>query len=88
MLVAELGDLFGVGGDDDVVELGTGACGLVDPGEHGPAGDGAEHLAGEPGGGKSGGDDAQGSGWMHVKPLHFSGKMEQSRAELCRIQSK
>jgi hypothetical protein len=57
--VAELGDLVGVGGDEDAVELGAGAGGLVDPGEHGASGDGAEDFAGEPGGGEAGGNDAE-----------------------------
>ena len=46
VLAAEVGDFVGVGGDEDAVELGAGAGGLVDPGEHGPAGDGAEDFAG------------------------------------------
>ena len=57
--VAEVGDFFGVGGDEDVVELGAGAGGLVDPGEHGASGDGAEDFAGQAGGGEAGGDDAE-----------------------------
>ena len=56
---AEVGYLFGVGGDEDAVELGAGAGGFVDPGEHGAAGDGAEDLAGEPGGGEAGGNDSE-----------------------------
>ena len=58
---AEGGDLLGVGGDDDVVELRAGAGGLVDPGEHGAAGDLAQDLAGQAGGGETGGDDAEGA---------------------------
>jgi hypothetical protein len=57
--VAEFGDLFGVGGDEDAVELGAGAGGVVDPGEHGASGEGAEDLAREAGGGQTGGDDAE-----------------------------
>ena len=41
MLGAEEGDFFGVGGDEDFVELGAGDGGLVDPGEHGASGDDA-----------------------------------------------
>ncbi len=59
VLVAEFGDFVGVGGDDDAVELGAGAGGFVDPGEHGPAGDDAKDFTGEPGGGEAGGDDAE-----------------------------
>jgi hypothetical protein len=63
MAGAELGHLLGVGGDEDFVELGAGAGGLVDPGEHGASGDGAEHFAGEACGGEAGGDDSEdGSG--------------------------
>jgi hypothetical protein len=57
--VAEVGDLVGVGGDEDAIELGAGAGGFVDPGEHGAAGDVAEDLAGEAGGGQTGGDYAE-----------------------------
>jgi hypothetical protein len=57
--VAELGDLVGVGGDEDTVELGAGAGGVVDPGEHGASGDGAEDFAGETRGGETGGDYAE-----------------------------
>jgi hypothetical protein len=49
--VAELGDLVGVGGDEDAVELGAGVGGVVDPGEHGASGDGAEDFAGKARGG-------------------------------------
>ena len=47
--VAEGGDFFGVGGYDEVVELGAGAGGFVDPGEHGAGCNGAENLAGKTG---------------------------------------
>jgi hypothetical protein len=57
--VAEFGDLFGVGGDEDPVELGAGAGGLVDPGEHGASGDSTEDFTGEACGGEAGGDDAE-----------------------------
>ena len=59
VLAAEFGYFFGVGGDEDVVELGAGVCGFVDPGEHGSAGDGAKDFAGEARGGEAGGDDAE-----------------------------
>jgi hypothetical protein len=53
VLPAEGGYFIGVGGDDDAVELGAGRSGFEDPGEHGPAGDGAEDLAGEARGGEA-----------------------------------
>ena len=56
---AEAGDFVGVGGDEDVVELGAGAGGFVDPGEHGAAGDGAKDFAGEAGGGEARGYDSE-----------------------------
>ncbi|HMF63298.1 MAG TPA: hypothetical protein VK608_04350, partial [Edaphobacter sp.] len=59
---AELGDLFGVGGDQQVIELRAGLCGLEDPGEHRPSGDGAKDLTGEPGGGEAGRNDAENCG--------------------------
>lgn len=63
MLAAEAGYFFGVGGDEDMVELGAGAGGLVDPGEHRFAGDRAQDLAGETGGMEAGRNDAKdGSG--------------------------
>jgi len=57
--MAELGDLVGVGGDEDAVELGAGAGGVVHPGEHGASGDGAKDFAREAGGGQAGGDYAE-----------------------------
>ena len=60
--MAKLGDLLGVGGDEDAVELRAGAGGFVDPGEHGTAGDLAEDLAGKARGGEAGGDDAEDGG--------------------------
>ncbi len=57
--LAEVGDFVGVGGDEDAVELGAGAGGFVDPGEHGASGDGAKDFAGQAGGGEAGGDDAE-----------------------------
>ena len=59
---AEVGDFVGVGGDDDLVEGGAAERGLVDPLEHGFAGERAEDLAGEAGGGEAGGDDAEDAG--------------------------
>jgi hypothetical protein len=59
ILEAELGYFVGVGGDDDTVELGAGAGGFVDPGEHGSAGDDAEDFTCEAGGGEACGDDAE-----------------------------
>ena len=56
---AEGCDLFGIGGDEEGVELGAGAGCFVDPGEHGAACDGAEDLAGKAGGGEAGGDDSE-----------------------------
>jgi hypothetical protein len=58
---AESGDLFGVGGDQDAVELGAGAGGFDGPGEERLAGDDAEELARQAGGGEAGGDDAEGA---------------------------
>lgn len=55
--MAEGEDLFGVGGDEDLIELGAGACSLVDPGKHGASGERAEDLAGETGRRETGGDD-------------------------------
>jgi len=59
VLAAEFGYFLGVGSDDDAVELGAGDSGFVDPGEHGPAGDGAKDFTGETGGGETGGNDAE-----------------------------
>ena len=70
-MAAEVGDFFGVGGDEDLVELGAGAGGFVDPGKHGASGDGAEDFAGQAGGGEAGGDDAEDVaalfGWRGIK---------------------
>ena len=57
--LAELGNLLGVCGDDDAVELGAGGGGVEDPGQHGASGDGAEDFTGESGGGEAGGNDAE-----------------------------
>jgi hypothetical protein len=59
VLTAEVGYFFGVGGDDDAVELRAGGGGFVDPGEHGSAGDGAKDFTGETGGGEACRDDAE-----------------------------
>jgi hypothetical protein len=59
VLTAELGYFVGVGGDDDAIELGAGGGGLVDPREHGAAGDDTKNFTGEPGGGEACGDDAE-----------------------------
>jgi hypothetical protein len=57
--MAEAGDLFGVSGNQDAVELGTRARCIDDPGEQGTARYLAENLAGEAGGGEAGGDDTE-----------------------------
>ena len=62
VLVAELSDFIGVGGNNDAIELGAGTGGLEDPGEHRPSGDEAKDLAGEARGGEAGGDDAEDGG--------------------------
>jgi hypothetical protein len=59
VLLAEIGDFFGVGGDDDAIELGACGGGFVDPGEHGAASDGTKDFAGKTGGGEARGDDAE-----------------------------
>ena len=64
--MAEVENLGGVGGDDEVVELGAGEGGAVDPGEQGFAGDLAEDLAGKACGGEAGRDDAEDAWrWCH-----------------------
>jgi hypothetical protein len=62
VLLTEVGHFFGVGGDDDAVELRAGACGFEDPGEHGPAGDGTKDFTGETRGGEACGNDAEHGG--------------------------
>ena len=52
-------DFGGVCRDDEGVELGAAAGGVVDPGEEGPAGELAEDFAGQASGGEAGGDDAE-----------------------------
>jgi len=59
ILAAELRDLFGVGGDEDLVELRAGFGGGIDPGQHGAACDLAQNLSCEAGRGQAGGDDAE-----------------------------
>ena len=44
--LAEFSYFVGVGGDDDTIELGAGAGGFVDPGEHRASGDGQRTLRG------------------------------------------
>jgi len=58
-LVAESDDFFGVSSDEDLVELRTGAGGVDNPSEQRAAGDVAKDLAGQAGGGETGGDDAE-----------------------------
>ncbi len=62
VMAAESGDLVGVCGDEDGVELGAGAGGVVDPCEHGSAGDFAQDFARETGGGEARRDDAESAG--------------------------
>jgi hypothetical protein len=62
VLTAELGYFFGVGGDDDAVELRAGGGGVEDPGEHRPAGDEAKDFTGEARGRETGRDDAEDGG--------------------------
>jgi hypothetical protein len=57
--MAEGGDFFGVGSDEDLVELGAGLGRLDDPGEERLAGDFAEELTGKAGGGEAGRNDAE-----------------------------
>ena len=62
VMAAEGSDFFGVGGDEDGVELRARAGSVVDPREHGPAGDFAENFARETGGGEARRDDAESAG--------------------------
>ena len=64
--MAEGGDFFGVGGDDDLGELGARLGGFVDPGEHGASGDDAKDFAGQAGGGEARGDDAEDGGFRFI----------------------
>lgn len=52
-------NFFGIGGDEEIVQLGTGACGLDDPLEHRAAREGEEHFAGKARAGETGGNDAE-----------------------------
>ena len=61
--LAEIGYFFGVGGDDDAIQLGACDGGFEDPGEHGAASNGAKDFAGEAGGGEACGNDAEYGGW-------------------------
>ena len=72
LLVAEVGDFVGVGGDEDLVELGAGAGGFVNPCKHWASGDGAKDFAGESRGGEAGGDDSEDGA------VRFSAGMESS----------
>ena len=80
LLAAEVGDFVGVGGDEDLVELGAGAGGFVDPGEHGASGDGAEDFAGQARGGEAGGDDAEDG----IGPLFGGAGIKYDGIWLCR----
>jgi hypothetical protein len=80
VLMTEVGYFFGVGGDDDSVELGAGAGGFEDPGEHGAAGDGAKDFTGEAGRGKARGDDAEDVG----RRLFGGGGIKYDGSWLCR----
>jgi hypothetical protein len=90
--VTEFGYFFGVGGDDDAVELGTGDGGFEDPGEHGAAGDGAQDFTGEPCGGETRGNDAEhgrgllfaGSGIKYDGTWLCRGDVSHSKRSLCR----
>ena len=83
--VAELGDLVGVGGDKDAVELGAGAGGLVNPGEHGASSDVAEDFTGKAGGGQAGGNDAEDNRLIDVAaPLFAAAGIKYDWRWLCR----
>jgi len=71
--MAEGGDFVGVGGDEKVVELRASAGSVVDPGEHGAAGDLAQNLAVKAGGGEASRDDAEGSGCILDRIYRHSG---------------
>ena len=62
VFVAEIGDLFGVCGNNNAGELRAGDGGFVDPGEHGTAGDGTKDFARQARGGEAGRDDAEDGG--------------------------
>ena len=78
--MAEIGDFVGVGGDDDTGELGAGAGGFVDPGEHGTTGDDAKDFTGKPCGGKACGYDAE----HGVGPLFDASGIKYDGNWLCR----
>ena len=56
---AEVGYLFGIGGDEDARELGAGTGGVVNPCKHWASGDGAEDFAGKARGGQAGWNNAE-----------------------------
>ena len=62
VLLTEVGHFFGVGGDDDAVELGAGAGGLVDPCKHRAPGDDAKDFTGESCGGEACRNDSEDGG--------------------------
>ena len=62
VLLTEVGHFFGVGGDDDAIQLGARVGRFVDPCEHRPSGDGTKDFTGETRGGEAGGDNAKHSG--------------------------
>ncbi len=61
VLAAKICDLVRVRSDEEGVELRAGSGGLIDPGEHGASGDGAEDFAGKAGGGEARWDDSKDS---------------------------
>jgi hypothetical protein len=84
VLPAEGGDLVGVGGDDYAVELGAGAGSFVDPGKHGPAGDGAKDFTGEPRGGEARGNDAEDGRGLLLAGLGMKLRIKYDGTWLCR----
>ena len=59
VLVAEPGDFGRVGGDENVVELGAGFRGRIDPGQHRFTGDSAKDLTRKARRSQPRGDDAE-----------------------------
>jgi len=57
--MAEVGDFFGVGGYEDLVELRAGACSFDYPREEWATGDLAKEFAGKASRGEAGGDDSE-----------------------------
>ena len=53
VLLADIQNLPGIGGHDDVVKPGACAHGFVNPGDQGPSGYFAQHLAGQARGGET-----------------------------------